>query len=79
MHSYQLNNAENFAHINGLLITSGAVWDSEMIEMTEVKFKLHMVTTQVLQVANSLEAQDATERLTEFLEKRDNFCGPLRH
>lgn len=30
MHSHQLNSVENFAHSNGHLITSGALWDSEI-------------------------------------------------
>jgi hypothetical protein len=42
MHFYQLKNVENFVHSNGHLITSGALWDSEIAETTEKKFKLHV-------------------------------------
>lgn len=47
MHSYQLNDAENFANSNGHLITSGALWDSEITETTK-KLKLYAVKTQEL-------------------------------
>jgi hypothetical protein len=49
MHSYQLlNNVENFAHSNGHLITSGALWDSEKTETSEKKFKLNVLKIQEL-------------------------------
>jgi hypothetical protein len=54
VHYYQLNNVENFAHSNGHLITSGAFWDSEIIETTEKKFKLHAVNTQELRQRRKL-------------------------
>jgi len=54
MHSYRLNNVENFAHSNGHLITSGALWDSEITETTEKKFKLYVVKTQGLRHRRTL-------------------------
>jgi len=46
MHSYRLNDVENFAHSNVHLISSVALWDSEITETIKKKFKLYAVKTQ---------------------------------